>query len=192
VSEIVVGILGGCLFDLKRQLAFQIEVGVLSSVSDEELEVLLLVQLFQEVCFGNNKDIEDALALEVLVFRGDGQEVPVGFECPAIFPWLGSVLSSDLETTFKGRDLNLNRFLIALKLFYIDSENHRILRVHRTSVRYSLDQTLPSLALAIEAKEADSFTVDVNPLNGGHQAVRRVLIGIDSDVVGPREISLPI
>jgi len=114
VSEIVVGILGGCLLDLKRQLAFQVVVGVLSSVSDEELEVLLLVQLFQEVCFGNNKDIEDALALEILIFRGDGQEVPVGFECPAVFPWLGSVLSSYLETTFKGGNLNLNRFLIAL------------------------------------------------------------------------------
>jgi hypothetical protein len=97
--------------------------------------------------------------------------VAIGTECPAVFPWLGSVLSSDLETAFKRGHLNLNRFLIVLKLFYIDSENHRILRVHRASVRYSLDQTLPSLALAIEAKEAYNFTVDVNPLNGGYQAV---------------------
>ena len=57
MSEIVVGVLCGCLFDLKRQIAFQIVVGVLSSVSDEELKVLLLVQLFQEVCLGNYKDI---------------------------------------------------------------------------------------------------------------------------------------
>ena len=114
MSEIVEGILRGCLFDLKRQLAFQVVVGVLSSVSDEELEVLLLIQLFQEVCFGSNEDIEDALALEVLIFRGDGQEVSIGSECPAVFTWLGSVLSSDLETTFKRGHLNLNSFLIAL------------------------------------------------------------------------------
>ena len=172
MSEIVVGILGGCLFDLKRQLTFQIVVGVLTSVGDEELEVLLLVHLFQEVCSGNNKDIEDTFKLEVLVFRCDGQEVAISFECPAVFSWLRSVLSSDLEATLKGGYLNLNRFFIPLKLFYIDSEHHRILRVQRTSVRYSLDQTLPCLALAIETKEADNFTVDVNPLNCGHQAVR--------------------
>ena len=130
MSEIVVGILGRCLFDLKRQLALQVVVGVLSSVGDEELEVLLLVQLLQEICFGDNSDIEDALALEVLVFRFDSQEVPVRFECPAIFPWLRSVLGSDVETTFKWGDLYLNSFLIALKLFYIDSENQRILGVH--------------------------------------------------------------
>ncbi len=59
-------------------------------------------------------------------------------------------------------------------------------------MRYSLDQTLPCLALAIETKVADNFTVDVNPLNGSHQAVRRVLIRVDSDIVGTREISLPI
>lgn len=130
VSEIVVGILGRCLFYLKRQLALQVVVGVLSGVGDEELEILLLVQLLQEVCFGDNSDIEDALALEVLVFRFDSQEVPVRFECPAIFPWLRSILGSDVETTFKWGDLYLNSFLIALKLFYIDSENQRILGVH--------------------------------------------------------------
>ena len=130
VSEIVVGILGRCLFYLKRQLALQVVVGVLSGVGDEELEILLLVQLLQEVCFGDNSDIEDALALEVLVFRFDCQEVPVRFECPAIFPWLRSILGSDVETTFKWGDLYLNSFLIALKLFYIDSENQRILGVH--------------------------------------------------------------
>ncbi len=80
MSEIVVGILCGCLFDLKRQLTFQIVVGVLSSVCDQELEVLLLVQLFKEVCSWYDKDIEYTLALEVLVFRCDGQEVAVSFE----------------------------------------------------------------------------------------------------------------
>ena len=130
MSEIVVGILCGCLFDLKRQLALQVVVGVLSCVGDEELEILFLVQLLKEVCFGNNSYIEDALALEVLIFRFDSQEVPVRFECPAIFPWLRSILGSDVETTFKWGYLYLNRLLIALKLFYIDSENHGILRVH--------------------------------------------------------------
>ena len=100
MSEIVVGILGRSLFDLKRQLALQVVVGVLSGVGDEELEILLLVQLLQEVCFGDNSDIEDALTLEVLVFWFDGQEVPVRFECPTICPWLRSVLGSDAETTF--------------------------------------------------------------------------------------------
>ena len=82
-------------------MALQVEVGVLGSVGQQILIILLHIEELYEVCLGENQDIEGAFTLEVGIFRIDLQKVTISPENCAILIRRYIKLRPDFEVSLK-------------------------------------------------------------------------------------------